>query len=65
MSERHEVNTRSGESGLLVVPKTKLKLTEKSFAVTGPRTWKQILGHVRAIQSHDKFKQEAREIAFK
>ena len=64
VSERHDFNTRSGESELLVVPKTKLRITERSLAVMGPRTWNQIPGHIHAIDLHETFKKEVKEVNF-
>ena len=58
VSDRHELNTRSSETMLLVVPKTRLKITEQSFAVIGPKAWNQVPYCIRAFESHDSFKKE-------
>ena len=63
-SDCHAVNTRTAEADLLVVPKTKLKITEISFSVTVPKTWNQIPGAIREIESNETFNKEVKTVTF-
>ena len=54
--EIHELHTRSAGQQLLNIPKTKLRMTERDFAVIGPIVWNQIPWHIRGIDSLPEFK---------
>ena len=62
--EIHELNTRATDMELLHVLRTKLKVTERDFAVTGPSIWNQIPLHLRRLENLADFKTEISNFVF-
>ena len=48
--------TSSMDDLQLVVPRSRLRMTEKSFAVAGPKLWNNLTKSLRAITFHNNFK---------
>ncbi len=60
----HPVQTRSAMGDLLYITHTRLKTTERDFAVEGPKVWNQVPLAIRMVQSHDQFKKLIKTIKF-
>ena len=54
--EVHNVSTRNAVGHLLYIPQTRLKTSERDFAIVGPVMWNQVPLEIRMVQCHEKFK---------
>ena len=53
VSSTHNVATRSSDNFVLLVPQTRLVLTDNDFAVVGPKLWNQLPLHIKTSGSLD------------
>ncbi len=58
------VSTRSSEKCTLVVPATRLRVTDNDFYVTGPKIWNQLPVQIRTLDSLESFKTEVKHFKF-
>jgi len=47
---------RSAAHGILFIPRTRLELGKRAFAVTGPAAWNNLPDSVRSAPTRDEFK---------
>ncbi len=65
ISEIHHIPTRNALGDLLYIPQTRLKTSERDFAVEGPKLWNQVPLAIRQLESHDQFKALIKTVNFK
>ena len=56
MSETHDCNLRSADSGLLNVPYSRTRYYDNAFTVTGTKMWYLLPLNIRQTTSHGSFK---------
>ena len=59
---RYELRSLTGVS--LIIPRTKTKFGERSFAVAGPKSWNSLHNHVKAASSIGTFKSRLKTFLF-
>ncbi len=62
--EVHHVPTRNATGHLLSIPQTRLRTSERDFAIVGPTVWNQVPMEIRMVHSHDKFKKLVKTVIF-
>ena len=56
---------RSENASLLVVPKTRVKIGERSFAVAAPKLWNELPRHMREIDNLSQYKSSLKTHLFR
>ena len=64
-SIRHRSALQSAAHGILFVPRTRLELGKRAFAVTGPASWNNLPDSVRRAPTRDEFKQRLKTHLFR
>ena len=59
-----EVLTTSSRTLTLILPNTRLKITDNDFTVVGPLIWNQLPPHIRTLDSVVSFKSEVSKFEF-